>query len=50
MYAAWSTGLPSAAKADVPMWQLAVTALTICIGFITYGYNIMKGEFSPIQF
>lgn len=29
----------------VPTWQIAVMALTICIGFITYGYNIMKGEF-----
>ncbi|KAH6871205.1 phosphate transporter [Thelonectria olida] len=42
MYAAWSTGEATAAKAPVPLWQLAVTALTICIGFITYGYNIMK--------
>jgi sodium-dependent phosphate transporter len=45
MYAAWSTGKPSAAKADVPLWQLGVTGAMICIGFITYGYNIMKGEF-----
>lgn len=43
MYSAWSTGEATAAKAPVPLWQLAVTALTICIGFITYGYNIMKG-------
>ncbi|VUC24261.1 unnamed protein product [Clonostachys rosea] len=42
MYSAWSTGTATAAKADVPLWQIAVTALTICIGFITYGYNIMK--------
>ncbi|KAK4149643.1 phosphate transporter [Chaetomidium leptoderma] len=42
MYAAWSTGSPSQAKAEVPMWQLGVTAAVICIGFITYGYNIMK--------
>jgi sodium-dependent phosphate transporter len=45
MYAAWSTGNPSASKAEVPLWQLGVTAAAICIGFITYGYNIMKGEF-----
>ena len=45
MYAAWSTGKPSASKAEVPMWQLGITAAVICIGFITYGYNIMKGEF-----
>ncbi|KAH7374890.1 putative sodium/phosphate symporter [Plectosphaerella cucumerina] len=42
MYGAWSTGNAQASKAPVPMWQLAVVALTICIGFITYGYNIMK--------
>lgn len=49
MYAAWSTSTATAAKAEVPIWQIAVTALTICIGFITYGYNIMKGKlgFSP---
>jgi len=45
MYAAWSTSTATAAKAEVPLWQIAVTALTICIGFITYGYNIMKGKF-----
>jgi solute carrier family 20 (sodium-dependent phosphate transporter) len=43
MYSAWSTSTATAAKAEVPLWQIAVTALTICIGFITYGYNIMKG-------
>ncbi|KAK2629181.1 hypothetical protein QTJ16_000001 [Diplocarpon rosae] len=42
MYAAWSTGRTAATKEDVPLWQIAVIALTICIGFITYGYNIMK--------
>jgi sodium-dependent phosphate transporter len=46
MYAAWSTGSPSASRAEVPLWQLGVTAATICIGFITYGYNIMKGKSS----
>jgi solute carrier family 20 (sodium-dependent phosphate transporter) len=45
MYSAWSTGRPSASRAEVPMWQLGVTAAAICIGFITYGYNIMKGKF-----
>jgi sodium-dependent phosphate transporter len=44
MYSAWSTGRPSASKADVPMWQLGITAAVICIGFITYGYNIMRGK------
>lgn len=44
MYSAWSTSTATAAKAPVPLWQIAVTALTICIGFITYGYNIMKGK------
>ncbi|KAJ5945625.1 hypothetical protein N7454_002464 [Penicillium verhagenii] len=42
IYAAWSTGDPAAAKATVPVWQLAVLALCISIGLITYGYNIMK--------
>ncbi|KAK9777994.1 putative Sodium/phosphate symporter [Seiridium cardinale] len=42
IYAAWSTGNAAAAKADVPVWQLAVLAVTISIGLITYGYNIMK--------
>lgn len=45
MYSAWSTSTATAAKAPVPLWQIAVIALTICIGFITYGYNIMKGKF-----
>jgi solute carrier family 20 (sodium-dependent phosphate transporter) len=44
MYSAWSTSTATAAKAPVPLWQIAVIALTICFGFITYGYNIMKGE------
>lgn len=43
MYSAWSTGQAAGAKAPVPLWQIAVMALTICAGFITYGYNIMKG-------
>ncbi|KAF9738577.1 hypothetical protein PMIN02_005896 [Paraphaeosphaeria minitans] len=42
MYAAWSTGNTAKSKEEVPLWQIAVVALTICIGFITYGYNIMK--------
>lgn len=42
MYAAWSTGEAAKKKTPVPVWQIAVMALTICIGFITYGYNIMK--------
>lgn len=46
MYAAWSTGKAAGAKAPVPLWQIAVMALTICFGFITYGYNIMKGKIS----
>jgi sodium-dependent phosphate transporter len=43
MYSAWSTGETVGAKAPVPLWQIAVIALTICIGFCTYGYNIMRG-------
>ncbi|KKA26315.1 hypothetical protein TD95_001755 [Thielaviopsis punctulata] len=42
MYSAWHTGTSVGQKAPVPLWQIAVIALTICIGFITYGYNIMK--------
>ncbi|KAH7248162.1 phosphate transporter [Fusarium solani] len=42
MYAAWSTGEPTGEKANIPTWQIGVIAATICIGFITYGYNIMK--------
>lgn len=45
MYEAWSTGKPNEAKTPVELWQIAVMALTICFGFITYGYNIMKGTF-----
>jgi sodium-dependent phosphate transporter len=48
MYAAWSKGKPSASKEEVPMWQLGITAAVICIGFITYGYNIMRGEIFPL--
>ena len=47
MYACWSSGLPAKEKADVPLWQIAVVSATISLGLITYGYNIMKGEFSP---
>jgi solute carrier family 20 (sodium-dependent phosphate transporter) len=47
MYSAWSTGHTVGAKAPVPLWQIAVIALTICIGFITYGYNIMRGKRPP---
>jgi sodium-dependent phosphate transporter len=44
IYSAWSTGSPAAAKAPVPVWQLAVLALCISAGLVTYGYNIMKGK------
>ncbi|KAG5922911.1 hypothetical protein E4U42_005150 [Claviceps africana] len=42
MYSAWSTGKALTSNSPVELWQIAVMALTICIGFITYGYNIMK--------
>ncbi|KFY72470.1 hypothetical protein V499_07379 [Pseudogymnoascus sp. VKM F-103] len=42
MYGAWQSGQTVKSKEDVPSWQIAVMALTICVGFITYGYNIMK--------
>ena len=44
MYAAWRTGEPAASKEEVPLWQIAVIVLTLCFGFMTYGYNIMKGK------
>lgn len=43
IYGAWNTGTAAAAKAPVPIWQLVVLSLTISLGLITYGYNIMKG-------
>ncbi|TKX27131.1 phosphate transporter family protein [Elsinoe australis] len=42
IYKAWSTGSAQASKATVDTWQLAVIAIVLCIGFITYGYNIMR--------
>lgn len=47
MYAAWRTGEPAASKEEVPLWQIAVITLTLCFGFMTYGYNIMKGQYIP---
>lgn len=48
IYSAWSTGDAAASKSPVPVWQLAVLALCISVGLVTYGYNIMKGK--RIQF
>ncbi|KAL4891846.1 phosphate transporter [Aspergillus ambiguus] len=42
LYSAWSTGDATASKAPVPVWQLAVLAIMISLGLVTYGYNIMK--------
>lgn len=42
IYGAWSTGDPAQSEAAVPLWQIAVLALTICFGLCTYGFNIMK--------
>lgn len=42
IYKAWSTGNAQSTKAAVDTWQLAVIAIVLCIGFITYGYNIMR--------
>jgi sodium-dependent phosphate transporter len=50
MYEAWSTGTAVDAKVPVKLWQIAVIALTICVGFITYGYNIMKVMGSKITY
>jgi sodium-dependent phosphate transporter len=49
MYGAWRTGETVAAREEVALWQIAVIALSICIGFITYGYNIMKGRWQTCQ-
>lgn len=37
IYSAWSTGDAAASKLPVPLWQIAVLALTIVFGFVTYG-------------
>jgi sodium-dependent phosphate transporter len=44
IYGAWHSGTAAAAKASVPVWQLAVLSAMILLGLITYGYNIMKGS------
>lgn len=46
IYATWKTGVAQDKEAQVPIWQLAVLALTLAAGLATYGFNIMKGEFS----
>ncbi|KAL8372316.1 hypothetical protein RB595_001892 [Gaeumannomyces hyphopodioides] len=42
IYGAWKTGEFVPAKTQVDIWMLAVLSLTISLGLITYGYNIMK--------
>lgn len=42
IYATWKTGVAQTAKAQVPVWQLAVLALTLTFGLMTFGFNIMK--------
>ncbi|KAF2640880.1 putative phosphate-repressible phosphate permease [Massarina eburnea CBS 473.64] len=42
IYGAWNTGKAVPKNASVDVWQLAVLSLTISLGLITYGYNIMK--------
>lgn len=44
MYSAWSNARATSEEEEVHLWQIAVIALTICFGFLTYGYNIMKGK------
>ncbi|PWN26110.1 phosphate transporter [Jaminaea rosea] len=41
IYSAWSTGNPAASKLPVATWQIAVLALVLVFGFVTYGYKIM---------
>ena len=50
IYSAWSTGSAAASSAPVPIWQLAVLSATISLGLLTYGYNIMKGEWSSMVY
>lgn len=50
IYGAWQTGDPAASKATVPLWQLAVIALTLIFGFVVYGYNIMAVMGSKITY
>lgn len=42
IYSAWSTGNAAASKLPVDLWQIAVLALVLVLGFVTYGYNIMR--------
>ncbi len=42
IYTAWSTGNAAASKNPVELWQIAVVALALILGFVTYGYNIMR--------
>ncbi|UZJ53613.1 hypothetical protein CBS101457_002933 [Exobasidium rhododendri] len=42
IYSAWSTGDPAQSKTSVPTWQIAVLVVVLIIGFVTYGYNIMR--------
>ncbi len=42
IYGAWRTGNAAESESPVPVWQLAVLALTLSVGLITYGFNIMK--------
>ena len=46
IYSAWNTGNAQGTKAPVPIWQLAVMSGMISIGLVTYGFNIMKGQYS----
>ena len=50
IYSAWKTGNAAASTAPVPIWQLVVLSATLSIGLITYGYNIMKGEWSSMAY
>lgn len=42
IYSAWHTGDAAQSKQAVPLWQIAVLALVLVVGFVTYGYNIMR--------
>lgn len=50
IYGAWQTGDPQQSKAPVPLWQIAVIAITLIFGFVVYGYNIMSVMGSKITY
>ncbi|KAL7412670.1 sodium:inorganic phosphate symporter [Mrakia frigida] len=42
IYSIWRTGQPLTATTDTPVWILVFGASFLVIGFVLYGYNIMR--------